>query len=165
MTKSRRILQDPRMLLGLLLLASVLLVVGICLPIMTIKTLVFMRHSFSVLSGIVDLLVGGKWLLFVLVLVFSVIFPVAKLSFLFALVLGRLKHNATTERTLKLLHDYGRWAMLDVFVVALLIVSIKLGSIANVQVHYGLYVFCAAVLLIMWVTHLIVKMLKQARVG
>ena len=51
------------------------------------------------------------------------------------------------------MHDYGRWAMLDVMVVAILIVTVKLGAIASIQVHAGLYVFGIAVLLIMFITH------------
>ena len=38
--------------------------------------------------------------------------------------------------------------MLDVFVVALLLVSVKLGVVATVRLHYGIYLFAAAVLLI-----------------
>ncbi len=36
--------------------------------------------------------------------------------------------------------------MLDVFVVALLVVTIKLGILADVEVHAGVYFFAAAVL-------------------
>ena len=36
--------------------------------------------------------------------------------------------------------------MLDVFVVALLLVSVKLGVLAKVDVHYGLYAFATSVL-------------------
>jgi len=57
-----------------------------------------------------------------------------------------------------LMHEYGRWAMLDVMVVAVLIVTVKLGAVASIEVHYGLYVFGTAVLLLMlitkWVVHL-----------
>jgi len=56
------------------------------------------------------------------------------------------------------MHDYGRWAMLDVMVVAILIVTVKLGAIASIQVHSGLYVFGLAVLLIMFITHQVVNM-------
>ena len=61
---------------------------------------------------------------------------------------------------LNLMHDYGRWAMLDVMVVAMLIVTVKLGAIASIQIHPGLYVFGAAVLLIMLITQLTVSTLR-----
>ena len=59
------------------------------------------------------------------------------------------------------MHDYGRWAMLDVMVVAMLIVSVKLGAIASIQIHAGLYVFGGAVLLIMLITQQVVRLYEQ----
>lgn len=56
------------------------------------------------------------------------------------------------------MHEYGRWAMLDVMVVAVLIVAVKLGAIVSVEIHYGLFVFGAAVLLIMLVTRRVVHL-------
>ena len=56
------------------------------------------------------------------------------------------------------MHDYGRWAMLDVMVVAILIVTVKLGAIASIQIHAGLYIFGTAVLLIMLITQQVVSM-------
>lgn len=55
------------------------------------------------------------------------------------------------------MHDYGRWAMLDVMVVAILIVTVKLGALASIQIHYGLYIFGFAVLLIMFITQQVVN--------
>ena len=56
------------------------------------------------------------------------------------------------------MHDYGRWAMLDVMVVAILIVTVKLGTIASLQIHFGLYIFGAAVLLIMMITGRVIRL-------
>jgi paraquat-inducible protein A len=56
------------------------------------------------------------------------------------------------------MHDYGRWAMLDVMVVAMLIVMVKLGAIVSITIHSGLYVFGSAVLLIMYITHHVVRL-------
>ena len=39
--------------------------------------------------------------------------------------------------------------MLEVFVVALLLVSVKLGALAKVTVHYGVYTFASSVILTM----------------
>ena len=64
-------------------------------------------------------------------------------------------------KLLSLIHDYGRWAMLDVMVVAMLIVTVKIGAIASIQIHPGLYVFGAAVLLIMLTTQSTVKLLEN----
>jgi len=42
--------------------------------------------------------------------------------------------------------------MLDVFVVAVLVVSVKLGAIVQVEMRYGLYAFAASVIVTMFVT-------------
>ncbi|NOQ80646.1 MAG: paraquat-inducible protein A, partial [Gammaproteobacteria bacterium] len=39
--------------------------------------------------------------------------------------------GATVQRLLKLIHQFGKWSMLDVFVVALMVVSIKLDAVAE----------------------------------
>lgn len=121
-----------------------------------------MRHSFSVISGVYDLWTNGKYFLFVVIVLFSVVLPIFKIAFL-ALFIGRyLRGHRPGKKLLQLIHDYGRWAMLDVMVVAILIVTVKLGAIASVEVHPGLYIFGGAVLLIMFVTDRVTKMAPEA---
>ena len=52
--------------------------------------------------------------------------------------------------------------MLDVFVVAILVASIKLGALAKVEIHYGLYTFATSVLLIMLTTYLVEVRLRAS---
>lgn len=59
------------------------------------------------------------------------------------------------------LSHYGKWSMLDVFVVALLVVIVKLGVLATVEVHYGIYMYAAAGLLIMLCTTVINSIAKK----
>jgi paraquat-inducible protein A len=59
------------------------------------------------------------------------------------------------------MHEYGRWAMLDVMVVAVLIVTVKLGALASIEIHPGLYIFGIAVLLIMFITQQVVSLLEM----
>ncbi len=150
--------QIARRLLWLLAAAAVLLLIGLSTPILTISQFIFISNSFSVLSGIYELLKHGQIILFLVVSLFSLIMPVLKIWLLFRIVNNRQVHSATIQRYLTLMHDYGRWSMLDVLVVAMMIVMVKLGTIATIQVHYGLYVFGAAVLLIMYLTHRVVNL-------
>lgn len=131
----------------------------------TLTKLVFFENSFSVVSGIVELFKHGQYPLFVIVGVFSVILPIMKISVLYLLLSRRSSNNTNIKRYLSLMHEYGRWAMLDVMVVAVLIVTVKLGAVASVQVHAGLYVFGSAVLLIMYITHRVVKLTQSKRDG
>ncbi len=80
------------------------------------------------------------------------VLPIIKLGVLFRLLGSRASSSETLHRYLRLMHQYGKWSMLDVFVVALLVVAVKLGAVASVETHYGLYAFGAAVLLTMVIT-------------
>ena len=150
-----------RWLLVLLLLACGLLGAGLTMPVMTITSLVFFSDSFSILLGITGLWKEGHILMFLLVGIFSILLPIMKLGILFRILLARRVESRYLEKLLQLMHDYGRWAMLDVMVVAVLIVTVKLGAIASVEVHIGLYLFGLAVLLIMFITQRIVKLTQN----
>lgn len=47
----------------------------------------------------------------------------------------------------------GKWSMADVFVVSIIAATVKLGVIAKITVHIGLYVFGLAVLASMFLAH------------
>jgi len=74
---------------------------------------------------------------------------VGKLVFAW-LAWSRLKvDDPRVRRALHWVEAVGRWSMLDVFVIAILVVVIKLSLISDVEIHAGLYVFIAAVVLSM----------------
>lgn len=148
--------KEQVLLLTMLVVTLLLLLAGLFLPMLTLTKFVFLEHSVSLLSGLQALWLEGKWLLAAVILLFSVIVPVSKVAVLFRLVL-KAGSIAGSQRWLAWMHDLGRWGMLDVFVVAVLIVSVKLGSLASVQIHAGLYFFGAAVLLMMLLTHWVTR--------
>jgi paraquat-inducible protein A len=110
------------------------------------------------MSGVWQLWLDGHIILFLLIAGFSIILPIAKIILLFNLLHPNTTQVYHRKKLLQLMHNYGRWAMLDVMVVAVLIVSVKLGAIASIQIHPGLYIFGSAVLLIMLITHQVVKL-------
>jgi paraquat-inducible protein A len=145
--------QSVRWLRGLLALSTCLLLAGLYLPMLTLTKFLFIANSFSVISGIVELLKRGHWFLFILVGLFSVVLPLVKILLLFLLLQLREVNSKRYIKALKMMHDYGRWGMLDVMVVAVMIVTVKLDVIVEIELHTGLYLFAAAILLIMYITH------------
>jgi len=132
--------------LGLwLALCAVLLVAGWLLPAMTLQQLIILSDEVSILGAIVRLAEVGDYALFAIVFVFTVAFPVAKL--VVALLVWRRLHRPAPNlrRMLDWVEAFGRWSMLDVFVIALFVVVIKISALSDVTVHVGLYVFAAAV--------------------
>ena len=59
------------------------------------------------------------------------------------------------------MHLYGKWSMLDVFVVAVLLASVKLAGLAQVEIHSGLYAFAASVLLTMLITARVTCLIRE----
>ena len=125
---------------------------GLLSPIITLEKFVVIENTFSVLSGVIQLLKEGQWFLFLVISAFSIVLPVLKLGVLYLLVGSRVPDKRRLHRYLHWMHLYGKWSMLDVFVVAILVVAVKLGAIANVEMRYGLYAFAASVLITMYVT-------------
>lgn len=139
------------------LAAVTMLGVGAALPFFTFSKFFVFDDTFSLFSGIFHLLSAGEPVLFALVFLFSIVMPVYKMFVLFRLINNRLLDERKRRRYTSMLMVLGKWSMLDVFVVAMLIMTIKLGAIASVEVHGGLYLFSAGVLASMLLTHLVGK--------
>lgn len=138
-----------------LILTTGLLLIGLVSPMLTMSQFYFFESSFSVVGGVWSLFQDGQILLALIVAIFSIVLPLIKLSLLYLTTLQG--SFAGQKKILVLMHDYGRWAMLDVMVVAVLIVTVKLGAVVTIDIHWGLYVFASAVVLIMFLTHIISK--------
>ena len=143
---------ESKILLGLLVITTVCLAVGLTTPVLTLEKFFIFDNTFSIYSGLAQLLEERRIFLFVIISLFSVVLPIIKLGILFRLLASPANSSQTLHRYLHLMHQYGKWSMLDVFVVALLVVAVKLGAVASVETHYGLYAFGIAVLLTMVIT-------------
>jgi paraquat-inducible protein A len=133
-----------------ILASCALLITGLVLPILTLRKLLWIENTFSILSGIRSLAADGQLLLAGVILGFSVLLPAFKILTLWRVWNSR--DGPRTRNALQWLHRIGRWSMLDVFVVAVLVASVKLGALASVDIHIGLYAFGCSVLLVMLIS-------------
>jgi paraquat-inducible protein A len=148
------------------LLSAALFIVGIFAPSFTMIpklgdgyferfVRLFMRdelapRTFSLVGGVWRLLRDGDFLVGGVILIFSVIFPAAKLV---ALAVSWLAEQGSAERHLGVLEQLGKWSMLDVFVIAALVACFKgFPGGSHVQIEWGIYVFAASVVLSMLAT-------------
>lgn len=152
-----------RRLRYLLVITVLLFLAGLFSPIITLNKFIVVENTFSVVGGVVGLLHDGQIFLFVLVGVFSILLPAMKLGVLYRLLSGGIHAGLAMPRYLHLMHLYGKWSMLDVFVVAVLVVAVKLGVIASVEMRFGLYLFAAAMLLTMYLTARVVGLSRRAQ--
>ena len=134
-------------------LVCALLVTGMLAPMFTFTSFYFFDDTFSLARGIFHLLDEGEPLLFIIVFSFSMLMPAYKMFLLYRLI--TIISEDTGERLQRDLARLGlisKWSMLDVFVLAVLVVTVKLGAIATIEIHYGLYLFSVAVILSMLLT-------------
>jgi paraquat-inducible protein A len=147
---------------ALLLSAFALFVIGIFAPLLTFHKLVLFSNTVSLVSALVALVREGHSVLFVVLFGFSVVLPALKLLLLYQAWNRAPRNRNHLHRYLAWLAHYGKWSMLDVFVVAVLLVTLKLKAIASVEVHVGLYAFAGSVLLTMLLTAWLTQLAKQA---
>jgi len=144
------------------ILAAILLVAGWVLPIMTLERLLFLSREISILQGVAELWAEDETFLALVIGGFSILLPAVKLALALYLWFHAEAGSASLHRALSLLEVAGRWSMLDVFVIALLVVAIRTSLIDDVTVHPGVYVFTAAIVLSLVVVQRMAVLARRA---
>jgi len=135
--------------MALSLAAFILFIPANTLPILSMGRLGFQNES-TIWQGVVDLWKSGTPGIAVLVLLCSIIIPLVKIVGLFYLCVSWQMHSSIqNSKLLRFIEIIGRWSMLDVFLVAILVAIVKLGSFASVKPELGLVAFAGVVVLTM----------------
>jgi len=131
----------------MLLAAMALFVTGIFLPFTSVTKLWLFENQISVYRGLIILWKAGELFLFLILFVFTICFPFVKNNALLALWLypGLTADQARTFY--KFVSNLGKWSMLDVFVVAILVLTIKSSGVAHIEVGVGFFLFFTSVML------------------
>ncbi len=140
----------------MVIINTIFFIYGVFAPMITLQKFILFENTFSIISGITTLLQDGKIFLFLIITIFSLILPIAKLSIIFLTL--RQNNQVDLKRYLHLMHQYGKWSMLDVFVVGIMVVIIKIKGMIDVEIHYGFYIFTCAVLMTMILTSLVSRL-------
>jgi paraquat-inducible protein A len=135
-----------------LVLATLLLIPANTLPMMNL--LMFGRGEPSTIIGGVALLVHhGIYAIAAVVFIASFVVPIFKITCIIILLLSvQLRWSmsrVTRARAYRLVEFLGRWSMLDVFVVAVLVGLVHLGQVVTVEPGMGIMSFGIAVILTM----------------
>ena len=129
------------------LAALILYPLAVTLPILRVSKLGH-QHETGILEGTARLLADGQLAVGLVVLVCSVLLPLMKLVSLLLLSSGKAflgrRHRAFTYQVVEWT---GRFGMLDVLLVALLVAVLKLGDVVTVSAGPGVLAFAACVLL------------------
>ncbi|WP_409523438.1 paraquat-inducible protein A [Nitrincola sp. MINF-07-Sa-05] len=134
---------------ALILTATFLLLPANLLPIMLITSLGHQQPA-TIIGGVIELGSHGMYGIAFIVLAASVLIPLGKLLglliMLAALQLGWTTNMQQKMAMFRLVHWIGRWSMLDIFVVAVLVALVQLGNIAQISGQPGATAFAGVVI-------------------
>jgi paraquat-inducible protein A len=131
----------------MLLSAMACFIAGIFLPFTSVTKLWLFQNQISVYHGLIILWQAGELFLFLILFVFTICFPLVKLTSMLTLWLYP-RVGAEHARTMfHFVSNMGKWSMLDVFVVAILVLTIKSSGVADIRVGVGFFLFFTSVML------------------
>lgn len=138
---------------ALMLTAYVLYIPANLLPVMTV-VMSGRGEPDTILSGVKALIEGGMWPLALVVFFASITVPVLKLLALTWLLISvqRKSRWRPRERTVlyRITEGIGRWSMIDVFVISILVALVKLGALATIEAGAGALAFSGVVVFTMF---------------
>jgi paraquat-inducible protein A len=137
---------------ALLIAACILYIPANLLPVMTVTS--FGRgEPDTILSGVKTLIAAGMWPVAILVFFASITVPVLKivaLAFLLVSVHRRSRWRPRDRTVLyRLVESVGRWSMVDIFMISILVALVNLGAIASIVPGPGAIAFASVVILTM----------------
>lgn len=138
---------------ALVLAAAIFYVPANLLPIMITSSFGDVQAD-TIMSGVIHFLKTGSFGIALVIFVASILIPLAKiliLSYLLLTVHLRIAWRPK-DRTLlyRITEAVGRWSMLDIYVVTVVVALVKFGSLAYVDAGPATFYFAAVVVLTMF---------------
>jgi paraquat-inducible protein A len=125
-------------------LAPMFFAFGIMLPLVRFEKLIFFEDNPSLLGIVASLYDNGDLALAVLVALFSIIFPFAKMVAIAAEALAA--PGSESGWFVKLVPFLTKWSMMDVMLVAVVIAAAKTSGLANAFTEAGLWFYAGSAL-------------------
>lgn len=137
---------------ALLITAAILYIPANLLPIMTVNS--FGRGSpDTIMSGVITLAQHGMLPIATVVFIASIVVPTFKLVGIGLLLYSVQRHQPMSARQRIFMYRFiewiGRWSMLDIFVIAILVALVRFDSLASIDAGAGAIAFACVVVLTM----------------
>ena len=147
-----RIPNSTRKTTAYILAAIFMYVPANLLPIMNV-TYLGSGQTDTIIGGVLHLIEGGLWPLALVVFIASIVVPVLKLIVMSFLIISiKIKTDWKPAGRTHLFHItefIGRWSMVDIFVLAILVALVQFGNLASIDAGLGAFSFAAVVVLTM----------------
>lgn len=122
------------------------------LPIMTVRNL-GQGTPDTIMSGVISLANNGLYGIAAVVFLASIVVPTFKLIGIAGLLFSiKNKVNFSARQRViifRFIEWIGRWSMLDIFVIAVLVTVVNFGNLASVEADFGAVAFAGVVVLTM----------------
>ncbi len=137
---------------ALLIAAAILYIPANIYPIMTVISF-GQGAPDTIISGVIHLIEANQWPIAILVFFASIFVPMLKISVITYLLIS-IQMGSTwrpRQRTLayRLTEVVGRWSMIDIFMISILVALVKLDAVATIEAGPGAVAFAAVVILTM----------------
>lgn len=136
-----------------LIIAAVLLYIPANIFPVTMTSALGHEQADTIFSGVIYFLFSGSWHIAIVIFVASVMVPLVKLFVLLYLLISVQKKSSwkpeDRTRLYRITEVIGRWSMVDVYVVTILVSLVQLGPIATISAGPGAAYFSAVVILTM----------------
>ena len=147
-------LRTPRSLqrtIALTLGAAVLYLPANLLPILRVESTLNGTQETTILRGVIQFWEAGDYPVALIIFTASVLIPLLKLISIMTLCVGARFGCAprALTRLYRLTDHIGHWSMVDVFVVAILVGVVQLGSVMTITAGGGALAFAGMVVLTM----------------
>jgi paraquat-inducible protein A len=135
-------------------------ILGLTLPFLELDKAFSAKLTYSLPHSVHLMWQSKLYIIAILILSFSIIFPFVKLSSLFAawFLPWNSKSRATFLHWIELL---GKWSYMDIFVVILLLALTNDQTMISSKIHIGVYFFIGAITLSMIVSQIVVGMARK----
>ncbi|MFZ3186186.1 MAG: paraquat-inducible protein A [Pseudomonas sp.] len=137
---------------ALLVTAALMYIPANFLPIMTVYSLGKGQPD-TIMSGVIELIHYDMVPIALVVFVASILVPTFKLVGLTLLLYSVERHQPLSARQRGWMYRFiewiGRWSMLDIFVITILVALVNFGSLASIEAGFGAVAFCSVVILTM----------------
>ncbi len=138
---------------ALVLAAIILYIPANVMPVMTVVSF-GKAQSDTIMSGVIYFIVSGSWYLALIIFVASIVVPLMKLSILTYLLLSIQRRSRwrprDRTRLYRITEVVGRWSMVDIYVVTIMVALVRIGSLATIEAGPGAIAFAAVVVLTMF---------------
>jgi len=136
-----------------LVIAAIILYIPANVLPMTVTSAVGTTQADTIMSGVIYFIHSGSWEIAAVIFIASVFVPLLKLLILIGLLLSvqfRLTWRPQDRTSLyRLTEAVGRWSMLDVYVVTILVALVKLGAVASIEAGPAAVYFAGVVVITM----------------